>query len=152
MGRRSTAPADEELLDEDVHARLMRQNYRDVPEYVYAAVLLVFAAIGMIGVGVYPSQTSPVVMVFGIVVTLITLLPVGLVQAVTGIPVPTNVISEFIGGAFVSGNANGMFSDSAFSSGRALMSHSFDVFQDIWIYLLLPGYGILERSQIGSLL
>ncbi|ORX40104.1 OPT oligopeptide transporter protein-domain-containing protein [Kockovaella imperatae] len=99
---------EDEALDEDIHCRLMRQNYVDVPEWVYAIVLLVFAAIGMIGVGIYPTQTSPVVLVFGIVVTLITLIPVGVIQAVTGIPVPTNVIAEFVGGAFVSGNANAL--------------------------------------------
>ena len=104
----SSSSDDEDLLGEDIHARLMRQNYRDVPEWVYMIVLLVFAAIGMIGVGVYKSDTSPVVMVFGIIMTLLTLLPVGLVQAVTGIPVPTNVLAEFIGGSLVSGNANAL--------------------------------------------
>ena len=106
--KRGAAAEEEDDLDEDVHARLMRQNYIDVPEWVYLIVLLVFAAIGMIGVGIYPTGTSPVVLVFGLIVTLITLLPVGVVQAVTGIPVPTNVIAEFIGGAFVSGNANAL--------------------------------------------
>jgi OPT family oligopeptide transporter len=106
--RDSTAEDDLDTLGEDVHCRLMRENYRDVPEWVYLIVLLVFAAIGMIGVGVYPTGTSPVVMIFGIVVTLLTLLPVGLIQAVTGLPVPTNVIAEFIGGSFVSGNANAL--------------------------------------------
>lgn len=102
-----TEETDQELLTEDIHAKLMK-NYKDVPEWVYLIVLLIFAAIGMIGVGIYPSQTSPVVLVFGIVVTLICLLPVGLIQSVTGIPVPTNVIAEFVGGSFVQGNANAL--------------------------------------------
>lgn len=105
---RNAIPEEDDFLDEDIHARLMRQNYRDVPEWVYMVVLVLFAALGMIGVGIYPSETSPVVLVFGIIVTLLTLLPVGLIQSVTGIPVPTNVISEFIGGSFVSGNANAL--------------------------------------------
>jgi OPT family oligopeptide transporter len=105
--RSSTTEDDEDILGEDIHCRLMKQ-YRDVPEWVYALVLVIFAAIGMIGVGIYPTNTSPVVLIFGIVVTLITIIPVGLIQAVTGIPVPTNVISEFIGGSFVQGNANAL--------------------------------------------
>ena len=105
---KETGPEEDDVLGEDVHCRLMRENYRDVPEWVYMIVLVVFGAIGMIGVGVYPSQTSPVVVIFGIVVTLLTIIPVGLVQAVTGIPVETNVISEFIGGSFVQGNANAL--------------------------------------------
>ncbi|ORX39266.1 oligopeptide transporter 2 [Kockovaella imperatae] len=104
---RRGASDEDDALDEDVHARLMKK-YRDVPEWVYMCVLLIFAAIGMVGVGIYPDNTSPVVMVFGIIMCLITILPVGLVQCVTGLPVPTNVISEFIGGALVSGNANSL--------------------------------------------
>jgi OPT family oligopeptide transporter len=105
--RRGSSEEDEDRLTEDIHCRLMRQ-YKDVPEWVYGIVLVVFAVIGMIGVGIYPTHTSPVVLIFGIVVTLLTILPVGLIQAVTGIPVPTNVISEFIGGSFVQGNANAL--------------------------------------------
>lgn len=117
--RNENADEVEDMLTDDIHARLMRQ-YKDVPEWVYLIVLLVFAAIGMIGVGIYPSETSPVVMVFGIIMTLITLLPVGLVQSVTGVPVPTNVIAEFIGGSFVEGNANALMCESDFSTLDAL--------------------------------
>jgi len=98
---------EDDVLGEDIHCRLMKQ-YKDVPEWVYFILLLVFAAIGMIGVGIYPTHTSPVVMVFGIIMCLITIIPVGLIQAVTGLPVPTNVIAEFIGGSFVQGNANAL--------------------------------------------
>jgi hypothetical protein len=98
---------DEENLDEDVHARLMRR-YTDVPEWVYTIVLVVAAAIGMIGIGIYPSDTSPVVVVFGIIMTFIAVIPIGLINSVTGIQVGTNVLAEFIGGSFVEGNANAL--------------------------------------------
>lgn len=41
-------------------------------------------------------------MVFGLVMPLIVMIPCGLIQAVTGIAVPLNVLAEFIGGAIVS--------------------------------------------------
>jgi OPT family oligopeptide transporter len=105
--RNAAAEEDDDTFGEDIHCRLMRQ-YKDVPEWVYGILLVIFMVIGMVGVGIYPTDTSPVVLIFGIVVTLITIIPVGLVQAVTGIPVPTNVICEFVGGAFVAGNANAL--------------------------------------------
>jgi hypothetical membrane protein len=75
----------------------MRQNYKDVPEWIYFIVLVIAAAIGMVGIGIYPTQTSPVVVIFGIIMPLIALIPVGLVQSVTGIQVAMNVLAEFIG-------------------------------------------------------
>ena len=94
-------------LAEDIHYRLMKK-YKEVPEWQYLIVLVFAAAIGMVGVGVYPTGTSPVVVIFGIIMPLIAMVPVGLVQAVTGIQVSLNVLAEFIGGSFVQGNAVGL--------------------------------------------
>ena len=106
--RRGSVQAEEDDLSEDIHYRLMRQNYRDVPEWVYLIVLLVSATIGMIGVGIYPSNTSPVVVIYGILMPILCMIPCGIIQAVTGLAVPTNVIAEFIGGALNEGNADAL--------------------------------------------
>jgi cobalamin synthase len=82
---------DEEDLADDI------QNYKDVPEWIYFIVLVIAATIGMVGIGIYPTQTSPVVVIFGIIMPFIALIPVGLVQSVTGIQVALNVLAEFIG-------------------------------------------------------
>lgn len=95
-------------LSEDIHYRLMKQNYSEVHEWEYLIVLLISMIIGMVGVGIYPTNTSPVVLIFGILMPILCMIPCGLVQAVTGIPVPLNVLAEFIGGSLVEGNANGL--------------------------------------------
>ena len=77
------------------------RRYKDVPEWVYFIVLLVAMVIGMVGIGIYPTETTPAVVIFGIIMPLICLVPIGLVQAVTGIQVALNVLAEFIGGSFV---------------------------------------------------
>lgn len=48
----------EDDLSEDVHYRLMKK-YKEVPEWQYLIVLLISMAIGMIGVGVYPTHVTP---------------------------------------------------------------------------------------------
>ena len=106
--RRGSIQAEEEDLSEDIHYRLMRQNYKDVPEWVYLIVMVVSATIGMIGVGIYPSNTSPVVVIYGIIMPILCMVPCGIIQAVTGLTVPTNVIAEFIGGALNEGNADAL--------------------------------------------
>jgi hypothetical protein len=48
----------------DVHTRLMR-SYREVPEYVYFGVLVASIALGVAGVGAFPTHTSPAVVLYG---------------------------------------------------------------------------------------
>jgi hypothetical protein len=107
LGRTVADEGDVDELSEDIHYRLMKQNYKEVPEWQYLIVLLISMVIGMVGVGIYPTNTSPVVLIFGIIMPLIVIIPCGLIQAITGMPVPLNVLAEFIGGALVQGNANG---------------------------------------------
>ena len=48
----------------DIHTRLMK-NYREVPEYVYFGVFVVSIALGAAGIGAYPTNTSPAVVLYG---------------------------------------------------------------------------------------
>ena len=71
---------DEDDLSEDIHYRLM-QAYPEVHEWQYAVVLIISMVIGMVGVAIYPTSTSPVVVIFGIIMTMIVMIPCGLIQA-----------------------------------------------------------------------
>ncbi|KAK8430914.1 OPT oligopeptide transporter protein-domain-containing protein [Phyllosticta citricarpa] len=56
----------------------------------------------------YPEvrgQTSPAVIFHGVILCLVFVIPIGIIQAVTGMQVWLFVLAEFIGGLFVSGNA-----------------------------------------------
>ena len=97
-------PEIEDDLSYDSHYRLM-QAYPEVPEWWYLSVLLLSAALGMIGVGAFKTNTNPVVIVYGVMMALVSFIPVGVVTAVTGIQVTMNVMAEFIGGSLVEGNA-----------------------------------------------
>ena len=71
---------EEDDLSEDIHFRLM-QAYPEVHEWQYLIVLIISMVIGMVGVAIYPTSTSPVVVIFGIIMTLIVVIPCGLIQA-----------------------------------------------------------------------
>jgi hypothetical protein len=86
---------DDAALAEDVHFRLMKA-YPEVPEWWYGILLVIAMVIGMLGVGLWPTSTSPVVVVYGIIMPLIAILPCGIVQMVTGIAIPLQVsLQEF---------------------------------------------------------
>ncbi|ORX33445.1 OPT oligopeptide transporter protein-domain-containing protein [Kockovaella imperatae] len=148
---RRGSDGEQDLLDEDIHAKLMKE-YKDVPEWAYMILLVVFAAIGMIGVAIYPDDTSPVVMVFGIILCLLTMIPVGLITATTGVSVPTNVISEFIGGSLVSGNANALMYFKTYGYISAAQAVSFSNDLKLAHYFKLPPWHTFTAQVWATLL
>lgn len=66
------------------------KKYKETPEWWFLLVLGIAMALGMIGVGVYPSHTTPAVVIFGIIMAAICVVPVGLIASVTGIQVTMN--------------------------------------------------------------
>lgn len=118
----------------DVHNRLMAA-YKEVPEWWYMVCLAVAVALGMVGIGVWPTNTTPFVVLYGIGLCLLFVVPIGIIAAMTGVQVCSlssftlfrssvpplcstryshpwqvtlNVIAEFIGGVWVEGNAIAM--------------------------------------------
>ncbi|KAH6900541.1 OPT oligopeptide transporter protein-domain-containing protein [Thelonectria olida] len=91
----------------DVHNRLM-ESYREVPEWWYLAVLVMAVVLGVVGIAQWPTYTTPAVVLYGIVLCLIFVVPVGIIRAMTGVEVTLNVLAEFIGGSWVEGNALAM--------------------------------------------
>ncbi|KAJ7155159.1 OPT-domain-containing protein [Mycena filopes] len=83
LSRRKTSD-----LHRDVHTRLM-ESYKEVPEWQYLLVLVVAVIFGAIGVGVFPTHTSPAV-------------------SITNVQVTLNVLAETIGGSWFNGNATAM--------------------------------------------
>ena len=142
----------EDDLSEDVHFRLMQQNYKEVPEWHYAIVMLTSMAIGMVGVGIYPTNTSPVVLIFGIIFTLIVIIPCGLVQAVTGIPIPLNVLAEFIGGSLVEGNANGLMYFKTYGYIAAYQALSFSNDLKLAHYMKIPPRYTFVAQLVATLI
>lgn len=108
MGR-GNAEGEEDVdhLAEDIHYRLMKQ-YSEVSEWWYLLVLLFSVGAGVAGLAAYPTNTSPAIALYGLLLAFIFVIPIGLVMAVTGTPVTLNVIAEFIGGIITPGEALSM--------------------------------------------
>ncbi|KAK4202049.1 OPT oligopeptide transporter protein-domain-containing protein [Triangularia verruculosa] len=96
---------DVDLLD--VHNRLMRA-YPEVPEWWYMLCLAAAVAVGMVGISLWPTNTTPLVILYGIALCLVFVVPIGIIASMTGVEVTLNVIAEFIGGVWVEGNAIAM--------------------------------------------
>lgn len=70
--------------------------------------LLVAIALSCVGIAGWDTYTSVGVVFYGIALCVIFVIPIGIVAAMTGIEVTLNVLAEFIGGAWVEGNALAM--------------------------------------------
>ncbi|KAK4173098.1 putative oligopeptide transporter [Triangularia setosa] len=101
----NTSEDDVDLLD--IHNRLMRA-YPEVPEWWYMICLAIAIAVGMVGIALWPTNTTPFVVLYGIALCLVFVVPIGIIAAMTGVEVTLNVIAEFIGGVWVEGNAIAM--------------------------------------------
>ncbi|KAM3444273.1 hypothetical protein MY4824_000162 [Beauveria thailandica] len=121
----------------DVHDRLMK-SYKEVPEWWYAICLILAVAVGVAGIVHYPTHTSPGTILFGIALTLIFIVPTGIIYAMTGVQVSLNVLAEFIGGSWVEGNALAMCFFKTYGVITCLQAQAFAKDLKLAHYLKIP--------------
>lgn len=77
-------------------------------DYRYGICLVFAIAVSIAGIAGWETYTTPGVVFYGIALCLVFVIPIGIIKAMTGIEVTLNVLAEFIGGAWVAGNALAM--------------------------------------------
>ncbi|KAL5411448.1 hypothetical protein PMIN04_010238 [Paraphaeosphaeria minitans] len=112
------------VLHPDVHNCLM-SRYPECPEWWYLLVLLASIGVSLGAILGWPTYTSAGVVFYGIALCLVFVVPVGIVNAITGFEITLNVLAEFIGGAWNQGNALGMNYFKAFGYMVATLVASF---------------------------
>jgi hypothetical protein len=58
-------------------------------------------AVGISGLASYDTDTSPAMVIFGVVLCMIFVVPIGIIKSITGIEVTLNVLAEFIGNTYL---------------------------------------------------
>ncbi|EJD54431.1 OPT oligopeptide transporter [Auricularia subglabra TFB-10046 SS5] len=79
----------------DIHARLM-SVYDEVPFYWYGLIFVSMFVFGVVAIEVWPTEMPVWAFVFSLVVSLIYVVPIGIIQALTNTQVPLNVITELL--------------------------------------------------------
>lgn len=87
----------------DVHLRLMRQNYKNIPEWWYGIVFLGSFALSIATIRAWNTEMPVWSLIVALLIAIIFLLPVGIIYAKTNIAVGLNVVTEFIIGYMVPG-------------------------------------------------
>ena len=145
--RRKSAFAD----SKDIHTRLM-SSYREVPEWVYFVVLCVSIGLGAAGIAVYPTNTSPAVVLYGVFLAIIFCVPCGIIMAITNVEVTLNVVSELFGGLWFPGNATAMNYFKAY--GYVTTSHTLHFTQDLKLahYIHIPPWITFNCQMFATLI
>jgi OPT family small oligopeptide transporter len=94
-------------VDEDVHYRLMK-SYKVVPDWHYLVLLIVPIFFGIVAIKAWPTGASVAALFYGLIMPAIFIIPIGMIQAITGISVAINVLAAIVGGAINEGNPNGL--------------------------------------------
>jgi len=112
--------------------------YKEVPEWQYLIVLVIAIGIGAAGIGVYPTETSPAVVLYGVFLAMIFVIPIGIILAITNVQITLNVLAELFGGLWFPGNAVAM---NYFKSyGYVTTAHTLNFAQDLKLahYMHIP--------------
>ncbi|KZO90436.1 OPT oligopeptide transporter [Calocera viscosa TUFC12733] len=84
------------LKDEpDIHSRLMTA-YREVPNWWYIGLFLGSFAIAIVTIEVWKTQLPVWALILALLISLVYLIPIGMIQAITNQQVGLNVITELI--------------------------------------------------------
>ncbi|KAI5827164.1 small oligopeptide transporter, partial [Schizophyllum commune Tattone D] len=86
----------------DIHARLM-SRYQQVPEWHYVAIFVVTFIFACVCIEVWPSGMTIWALLIALIISLIYLVPIGMIQAVTNRQIGLNVITELIVGFMLPG-------------------------------------------------
>ncbi|KAJ7897829.1 OPT-domain-containing protein [Mycena leptocephala] len=124
-------------IHKDIHTALM-MSYKEVPEWQYLIILVAAIALGAAGVGAYPTETSPAVVLYGVFLAAIFVIPVGIILAITNVQITLNVLAELFGGLWFPGNAVAM---NYFKSyGYVTTAHTLNFAQDLKLahYMHIP--------------
>ncbi|PHH78220.1 hypothetical protein CDD80_7174 [Ophiocordyceps camponoti-rufipedis] len=148
---RSAGNAREEEKYPDVHNRLM-SAYAEIPEWWFCLILAISMILGILGIVLWPTYTSPAVVLYGILLCLLFIVPIGVTVSMTGMEITLNVLAEFIGGVIVEGNALAM---NFFKSyGYITCAHAVSFLQDLKIahYVKIPPRVTFMGQMVATLI
>ncbi|ORY45751.1 OPT superfamily oligopeptide transporter [Rhizoclosmatium globosum] len=141
----------DEIDSMDKHV-VMMEAYPDVPDWAYLAFLAV-CSVGGVLVSVFTPFNMPWWGVFfNIFIVSVMVVPYGAVQAITGIGLYINVLTEFIIGLMIPGQTVAVM---AFKSwGTNSLIQSLQLSQDLKIgqYLHIPPYAMVGAQFLGTLI
>ncbi|CEL58319.1 Glutathione transporter 1 OS=Schizosaccharomyces pombe (strain 972 / ATCC 24843) GN=pgt1 PE=1 SV=1 [Rhizoctonia solani AG-1 IB] len=134
----------------DVHSRLMLA-YPEVPQWWYIVLGLISFALGIVTIEVWDTKLPVWAFILSLLISLVYLVPVGMIQAITNQQVGLNVITELIVGYMLPGKPVAMMIFKTF--GYITMTQALAFVSDLKLghYMKVPPRLMYLSQVIASL-
>ncbi|KAG5254721.1 oligopeptide transporter OPT family protein [Salix suchowensis] len=151
MWKKTTTAVKDEFSD--VHTRIMKKNYAVVPQWWFAAILVISVALSLVAVEGFDHQLQLPWwgLLLACFIALIFTLPVGVVQATTNMQIGLNVITELVIGYMYPGKpvANVAFKTYGYISMTQALSFLGDF--KIGHYMKIPPKSMFIVQLVGTI-
>lgn len=123
--------------DADVHLKMMRK-YRDTPNWWYYALFAVLFALSLVTVLVWDTHLTWWALIIAFLLSIVFLVPIGMIQGITNTQLGLNVLTEFMVGYMLPGRPIAMMLFKTF--GYITMAQALYFIQDMKFghYLKVP--------------
>ncbi|KAJ3022876.1 UNVERIFIED_CONTAM: hypothetical protein HDU68_008900 [Siphonaria sp. JEL0065] len=139
----------DEIDAQDKHVKMM-EAYPDVPDWFYMAFMGV-CTVGALAVSIWTPFNMPWWGIFfNIFLVGLFVVPYGAVQAIAGVPLYLNVVSEFIIGLMIPGQTVAVMAFKSWGTNNLIMALALSADLKIGQYLHIPPYAMVSAQFIGT--
>jgi OPT family small oligopeptide transporter len=92
---------------DDTHAAMMRK-YKQVPQWWFLAIFVPMLALSFVTAYIYDTGLTWWAIILAMIISLVWLIPIGIIQAITNIQMGLNVFTEFLIGYMLPGRPTAM--------------------------------------------
>ncbi|PHH60168.1 hypothetical protein CDD81_2054 [Ophiocordyceps australis] len=133
-------------------ARSDSNDVHILPEWWYLLILAIAFVFGILAIVVYPTHTSPVAVVYGTLLSIVFIIPSGILASTTGISVYLVILGQFLGGLYGKGNALAMNFFQSYATVTA--SHALTFANDLKLghYLKVPPRVTFAGQVVATLI
>ncbi|KAM0748121.1 OPT oligopeptide transporter [Meredithblackwellia eburnea MCA 4105] len=136
-------------LYNDVHNRLMLK-YREVPEWWYFTILAITLVMAIVHSEVYNTGLPVWAIFLCLTISIVTVIPYGLIVAVSNVEITNNVVGEMIAGYTFAGNPLATMLFKAFAVEVPLQALGFASDQKLAHYLKLPPRTVFSAQIVAA--
>ncbi|KAI0133875.1 small oligopeptide transporter [Xylariales sp. AK1849] len=135
---------------DDTHAKMMRK-YKPVPQWWFLCIFVPCLALSFVTSYVWPTGLTWWALIVAVIISMVWMIPIGMVQATTNIQIGLNVFTEFLIGYILPGRPNAMMMFKTY--GYITMTQGLAFVQDMKLghYLKLPPRTMFFGQLIATL-
>uniref|UniRef100_A0A060T5C3 ARAD1C10934p n=1 Tax=Blastobotrys adeninivorans TaxID=409370 RepID=A0A060T5C3_BLAAD len=133
----------------DAHSRMMRA-YKEVPHWWYVLIIVISLVFAIVCVEIYPTDTPVWGIFFGLAISVVFLIPIGILYSTTNALFSLNVITELVAGYALPGKGIALMIIKTFGVNTNLQTIYFTQDQKLGHYAKVPPRATFRAQLIAA--